>query len=178
MSLSNSLSVDGPFGFYVKVPTSTSMALFAWLILPSSVKTADVPKLVPQSTANRDGRFVDLGGYTSLCLAERAQLAKNTETPVAGLNKILATYPSMSVQVQCARSFIAALPSWVRQPVAWTDGETEVVFEWIFEDKHAVVSFDEDGEFGYTMRSGTRFVPGASIGLGPTAPDDLLAYLA
>jgi hypothetical protein len=93
------------------------------------------------------------------------------------LGEILQKYPAVAKQVSDARIFSVKLPALVARPLVWSDGETEVALEWINHEKHAIVTFEGDGEFGYAMRETDRFVPGKVVGqanAGP--PDDLLRY--
>jgi hypothetical protein len=90
-----------------------------------------------------------------------------------------AAYPSLSTQIADARSFAAALPSNIDAPQIWTDGEGEILFEWLNRNRHAAVSFEGDGEFGYAMKVGSRFVAGAYTGKPDGIfPVDLLRYLS
>lgn len=63
------------------------------------------------------------------------------------------------------------------QPDIWGD-DGEIAFEWIRDDKHAIVSFDGGGRFGYTLLRGDTFEPG--IHEDPPVgflPQDLREYL-
>lgn len=63
------------------------------------------------------------------------------------------------------------------KPDIWAD-DGEIAFEWLKGDRHAIVSFDGDGTYGYAMKVGDRFVPGEVP--SPDAyilPDDLKAYV-
>ncbi len=77
-----------------------------------------------------------------------------------------------------ALHFLAKLSAESARPTIWTDSETEIVFEWINGPKHAVVSFEGDGEFGYALKADGRFVPGAFRG-DPrgSLPADLSEYI-
>jgi hypothetical protein len=90
------------------------------------------------------------------------------------------SYPEMSAQFADAISFAASFDDRLLQPAIWTDNESEVVLEWILPDgRHAVVSFEGDGEFGYTLLTGGRFVPGLCSGTKPfRVPFDLVRYLS
>ncbi|MCZ7974378.1 hypothetical protein O9X80_07730 [Agrobacterium salinitolerans] len=80
--------------------------------------------------------------------------------------------------VKAAAPFHAAVQKFEWKPSIWSD-EGEVTFEWIREGKHAVVTFDRDGLYGYAMLVGGRFVPGATDMPSPGAiPPDLAAYLS
>ncbi len=98
---------------------------------------------------------------------------------ISALNELEARHPLLAAQFSDARKLGSALPAGFAIPRIWTDGETEVVFEWISKVRHAVVSFEGDGGFGYAMRQGSRFVPGAQSGNCADAPPlDLLNYIA
>ncbi len=77
-----------------------------------------------------------------------------------------------------AARFSFAIGKDVMSPAIWcADGE--VAFEWITSDKHAIVSFDGDGTFGYAMRVSDSFEPGAIESGSPDLfPDDLRRYLS
>jgi hypothetical protein len=77
-----------------------------------------------------------------------------------------------------ALHFLAKLSADSARPSIWTDSETEIVFEWINGPRHAVVSFEGDGEFGYAIKTDGRFVPGAFRG-DPrgSIPADLLEHI-
>jgi hypothetical protein len=63
------------------------------------------------------------------------------------------------------------------QPDIWSD-DGEIAFEWMKNDKHAIVSFDGDGKYGYAMLHGASFQPGHVIDPEPDIfPDDLMEYL-
>lgn len=66
--------------------------------------------------------------------------------------------------------------------VAWLPAvhheEGEVLFEWIGNGRHAVVSIEGDGRIGYAMLRGDRFVSGEVPDPPVTSlPHDLAAYL-
>jgi hypothetical protein len=78
-----------------------------------------------------------------------------------------------------ALTFAALLPA--DAPVAniSTAEDGEIIIEWRIKDRHAVVSFDGDGMFGYAMLIGDSYKPGskeAKLGDG-TIPSDLADYL-
>lgn len=63
------------------------------------------------------------------------------------------------------------------QPEVWSD-EGEVAFEWKTPEKHAMVSFDGDGYYGYAMLIDNRFKAGAQeMPMANTIPSDLREYL-
>ncbi len=77
-----------------------------------------------------------------------------------------------------ALKFVGAMPVSVLQPRVWAD-DTEVVFEWISGDRHAIVSCEGDGMIGYTYRVAGQFVPGlVTAARSDGFPTDLAAYLA
>ncbi len=75
------------------------------------------------------------------------------------LVKAVVTQPSDTI-VADAVEFSKAIKSVEWQPSVWSD-EGEIVFEWIDESKHAVVSVEGDGSIGYTMLIDGRFISGA-----------------
>jgi len=89
-------------------------------------------------------------------------------------------YPAMSAQFDDAILFAKTFDDSLIQPSVWTDNETEVVLEWLFPPKrHAFISFEGDGEFGYALRHQDRFVPGSCSGAKPFhVPLDLIHYLS
>jgi hypothetical protein len=95
------------------------------------------------------------------------------------LRELTARYPKISAAIADAGKFIVSLPLTASAPQISTDGETEVVVEWIKNDYHAIVSFEGDGEFGYAMRPGDQFIPGRELGATSGAPPiDLLHYIS
>jgi hypothetical protein len=78
-----------------------------------------------------------------------------------------------------ALHFLAKLSADSGRPSIWTDSETEIVFEWISGSRHAIVSFEGEGEYGYAIKTeGGRFVPGAFRGDPKgSLPVDLLEYI-
>jgi hypothetical protein len=76
-----------------------------------------------------------------------------------------------------ALEFAGSLPASVALPRVWFD-ECEVVFEWIEQGRHAVVSCEGDGIVGYTYRVDGMFKPGAIAHARPHSfPADLTDYL-
>ncbi|OHV80070.1 hypothetical protein LCM4579_23085 [Ensifer sp. LCM 4579] len=62
-------------------------------------------------------------------------------------------------------------------PSIWAD-EGEIGFEWIRGDKHAIVSIDGGGSYGYTLLRGEAFEPGAYEDPRVSfLPQDLREYL-
>lgn len=77
-----------------------------------------------------------------------------------------------------AFEFLGALPVGIPAPAIWTDGECEVVFEWIGKRDHAIVSLEGDGFLGYTFREEGAFRPGECVSAVPSImPGDLESYL-
>ncbi len=65
--------------------------------------------------------------------------------------------------------------SW--QPIIWGD-DGEIAFEWIDGERHAIVSFDGGGRYGYALRRGESFKAGTVPDPTPeTLPADLRDYL-
>lgn len=77
-----------------------------------------------------------------------------------------------------AYEFIGCLPAGIPAPLIWSDGECEVVFEWIGRRDHAVASLEGDGVLGYTYKRDGVFVPGQESGAKvKSLPNDLRSYL-
>lgn len=63
------------------------------------------------------------------------------------------------------------------RPSVWNEDD-EIMFEWVKDDKHAVVSIEDDGTLNYAMLIDNQFIPGAIKGAVVAAlPDDLSDYL-
>ncbi len=63
------------------------------------------------------------------------------------------------------------------RPSVWKEGD-EIVFEWISEGRHAVVSIEGDGTIAYTMLKEGQFVSGEAVGASVGSfPDDLQEYI-
>lgn len=76
-----------------------------------------------------------------------------------------------------AASFYDAIQTLSWKPVIWSD-EGEVAFEWKAAEKHAIVSFDGGGTYGYAMLVNGKFKAGEfELPAPDTVPSDLLAYL-
>ncbi len=77
-----------------------------------------------------------------------------------------------------AAAFMVAIRDLPWQPAVWAD-DGEVVFEWIDDTRHAVVSIEGDGFIAYTLLRGDEFVSG-ELAEAPanSLPADLKAYLA
>lgn len=83
----------------------------------------------------------------------------------------------MSLVEADAAEFRAQLAPLAWQPDEWSD-EGEICFEWISSDRHAIVSIEGDGEIGYAMLVGGKFVAGAEVCPPSRLPDDLARYLS
>jgi hypothetical protein len=159
-----------------------SMALLAFLINGATHSDPEnaVREISPSLPRDKLGFSQLLGSFSANSLLVAVDY--ETGTPNTILGKLLSlkrAFPGMSAQIADAQRFAAELPIEVATPSVWTDGECEVVFEWISGSKHAVVSFEGDGEFGYTMKHGNRFLPGSFPGNSlSTPPSDLISYLA
>lgn len=76
-----------------------------------------------------------------------------------------------------ARLFAKTLVDLPWQPDVWS-GDGEVVFEWISDDRHAVVSIEGDGLLGYTLLRDGQFQSGQQNDALVTAlPEDLKEYI-
>jgi hypothetical protein len=177
--------IVGPSGppIALLVKTATGATLFALATLSPTSSYAVMPAM---QLATTNLGFIGEQGLRSLrgfvpfklIMSDRTR----SDTAIKILQKldvIEKANPSMASQIADARKFASALPSGLTVPRAWTDGESEVVLEWINGEKHAIVSFEGDGEFGYAMRQGDRFAPGSSPNnVEVAALDDLIDYLA
>jgi hypothetical protein len=81
---------------------------------------------------------------------------------------------ALEADASAFRKLLAGL-EW--QPREWSD-EDEICFEWISDERHAIVSIEGDGEIGYAMLVGGRFVAGAEKGIPSCMPSDLASYIA
>jgi len=110
-----------------------------------------------------------------------ASAATASETLLARrLRKMKLQYPLMQKQFDDAIEFAEGFPDTLLAPSVWTDNEAEVVLEWILPEKrHAVISFEGDGQFGYALRFGDQFFPGKASGRKPfSPPSDLVRYIS
>jgi hypothetical protein len=95
------------------------------------------------------------------------------------LESLANSYPNLIDNIDDARIFAKSLPGDLVRPEIWTDAESEIAFEWKHGSHHAMVSFEGNGSFGYAIRRGNRFVPGAFPGdLKAGIPRDLVNYLS
>lgn len=69
-----------------------------------------------------------------------------------------------------------ALPTAVLPPTV-VQGDGEILFEWIWGDRHAFISIDDEGEVAYAYLRNGRFVPGQEDAQPGSVPNDLLHYL-
>ena len=77
-----------------------------------------------------------------------------------------------------ASNFNYALKEVVWKPAVYVE-DGEIVFEWIRDGKHAVVSVEGDGVLGYTMLVEGKFISGSTeMASTGAVPADLKAYLA
>lgn len=152
----------------------------AYLLFLASVSVSGSSSVTPSITLNRhEYPAQNLQGMTEGSLASALFELIQTNDILGDLIALQSDHPGMVAQFKDARRFAAALPSGLENPQVWTDGDTEVVLEWIKGDWHAVVSFEGGGEFGYAMRQGSQFIPGEQVGNCDRAlPSDLLKYIA
>lgn len=106
-----------------------------------------------------------------------ASASSSSAVPVRAKTMVAQRDPQAEQMASDVRAFAQHLPEISWQPSIWT-GDGEVVFEWIGDGKHAVVSLEGDGFIGYTMLLDGQFVSGeidqASV---LSFPDDLKEYL-
>jgi hypothetical protein len=78
-----------------------------------------------------------------------------------------------------ALQFLAKLPQETLKPQIFAAADGEIVIEWRFGGKEAVVGIDGDGTFGYTLFLIGRFEPGKEDGLisKDELPCDLATYI-
>jgi hypothetical protein len=165
--------------FAVLLRTATMASALVLAGLPSqsyakAITRQDKNSLLAQRLVT-EGTFA----HQSLVALDPTKAFHAAVTAFAMLRDFETAHPSLSAQIADARTFVATLPSNIDAPQIWTDGEGEILFEWIKGNHHAAVSFEGDGEFGYALRLGSRFVPGTHNGrCGGMLPIDLLRYLA
>lgn len=81
-------------------------------------------------------------------------------------------------RVDDGAAFLMLLDAVDWRPSIWAD-EGELVFEWIADGKHAIVSFEGDGTLGYTTLRDGVFSSGELVDPPVTIlPDDLREYLS
>jgi hypothetical protein len=170
-----------PSGLAALIGGVAAASVLVWLPLPAPIPH-DQSSLVRLNERFLSARtpWVVKGSPSPSPLVEVAQTKIDTAANVvSALNDLEARHPLLAAQFSDARKLGSVLPAGFAIPAIWTDGETEVVFEWIGKAHHAVVTFEGDGEFGYAMRQGSRFTPGAQSGKCADAPPpDLLNYIA
>jgi hypothetical protein len=78
-----------------------------------------------------------------------------------------------------AITFIASLPHGLPTPSVTPASDGEIIIEWLFEAKKAVLGFEGDGSFSYAMFINGKYRPGAEEGsvLKGQIPVDLLEYI-
>jgi len=166
---------------------ATGAALFARAVNTLTSTSLSVPTTATELASTNSG-YISEGGSLSprtfvpftLIASDRAQNKDVAINILQNLDLIEKANPGMLPQIRDVRKFALALPWGLTMiPRIWTDGESEVVLEWIKGDKHAIVSFEGAGDFGYAMRQGERFAPGTSPNdIDVAAFDDLVEYLA
>jgi hypothetical protein len=158
----------------------------ASLILLTSLASAGARPLTAEMATNSASSIAadisSVGSYyasTSKSLSLSSNLMNSTA--IYALLKIDAMeidYPNLRANFLDARKFANSLPYDLAKPDIWTDEDSEVAFEWKGAGRHALASFEGNGSFGYAMRRGDRFVPGAFPGdLKNGIPRDLVNYL-
>lgn len=75
--------------------------------------------------------------------------------------------------------FIATLPRGLPTPSVTSASDGEIIIEWLFEAKKAVLGFEGDGSFSYAIFINGKYRPGIEEGsvLKGQIPADLLEYL-
>lgn len=114
------------------------------------------------------------GGRFSVVIGNLEQLRSSSDCQSA-LSK-----QTLDQAVFDAKRFVAKLTADLPEPRVSADEDGAVALEWRHRDFRAIVGFEGDGEFGYTMRSPDgEFVPGAEEGRldTPHIPNDLRNYL-
>lgn len=81
--------------------------------------------------------------------------------------------------IKDAVSFAVLLPNNIPEPIVSVAEDQEIVFEWACGNKKAIVGFEGNGFFGYTLYTNGEFKPGAFQGClkNKELPFDLLQYL-
>jgi hypothetical protein len=167
------------FAVLIRTATAASILVLASLPSRSLPPTSFLLRQSPSLLLAQRLSMVAKGtfGRAPLTVIEAPKI--HTSSNILNTLRILeSAHPLIVAQFSDARKFAAALPDGITTPQISTDGETEVVFEWISGERHAVVSFEGDGEFGYAMRQGSRFIPGGQLGKSDDIlPTDLLKYV-
>ncbi|MXN46041.1 hypothetical protein GR138_12655 [Shinella kummerowiae] len=125
---------------------------------------------LPVTSASTSGR--------PLCSVNVKDLTVNVRTPLNSdpLVRALENVHSLSLNKD-ALTFAGILRDLTWQPEVWAD-DSEVVFEWIGDGRHAVASIEGDGRIGYTLMIDGQFVSGADADASVTTlPADLKEYL-
>ncbi|HEV2502312.1 MAG TPA: hypothetical protein VGV39_04520 [Mesorhizobium sp.] len=115
--------------------------------------------------------------HRSFGILRRRQVAKwgGLNSEQAPLIRLIKRYENEAAKTN-AIGALAAMPEGVPLPTVWL-GDGEIGFEWIGEEMHAVLSFEDDGSIGYTMLKGKQFVPGEFEAEVNSFPSDLASYL-
>ena len=148
----------------------------SWSPRPNESTPAKGAAIVPLPTKSS-------GGRATAVVRTAPRVNENDPPPYLAtalqrVNQIAEASQVLNPAADEARSFLTKLTSSTPRPTIWSDDESEIVFEWLNSDRHAIVSFEGDGSFGYALKMGDRFVPGSFVGsLASGLPSDLLDYL-
>lgn len=129
------------------------------------------------SVGSKDAsRWLNGPENSSGTLQKIAEQEKNLQNAFAALHSRLPNADRDLIEE--AAPFFDLIKDLDWQPNIWSD-EGEVAFEWKTPEKHAIVSFDGDGYYGYAMLVNDRFRAGAQdMPLANTIPSDLKDYLS
>ena len=81
--------------------------------------------------------------------------------------------------IEDAQRFASLLPERIPEPTVCAADDGEILIDWAFADKRAVVGLEGDGRFGYALYSEACYKPGSEEGdlSVHDIPSDLKAYL-
>lgn len=169
--------------------SATGIAVFASMTRPASSQ-GDAQPAATVAPPHSEGITADVTMATSFkSLPAPAQIARpegligfwQIRTLLNEISSLRAMQAAGGVMASCfvdAFEFAGALPWDIPSPSVWTDGESEVVFEWIGARDHAVVSLEGGGLLGYTYKKDNEFIPGQVRSAGSNKmPADLEVYL-
>jgi hypothetical protein len=130
---------------------------------------------------SRDPPSIMAGSTNRATVVSRIGKVQDVHALLDRLSCLRGTSPTDPMMARCfadAFEFVGAMPLGIPRPALWTDRECEVVFEWIGQRDHAIVSLEGDGILGYAMRINGQFVPGSCRAAQASSfPEDLLKYL-
>jgi hypothetical protein len=155
-----------------------SIETFRSISDPETSTTADWTRDARLRTVGKEtskNEFAAISGANLAAAIRDVAALRNLKDGWADEDSIAPTEAAVGDAVQ----FLAKLPEGVPQPRISAAADGEIVIEWRYGENEAVVGFDGDGTFGYTLFSNGRFVPGREKGLIYTGdiPYDLVNYI-